>query len=69
MWEKVAQIDGNSVFAIDFEKVLQAQQSPITIEILGITLPSAEPFTKNDFERDLGKACRRAKKYAPDSAL
>lgn len=62
MSQQIIHFPGNSPFVIDYEKVLKTYQEPMTIKSLGIELPREKPFTKIDFDRDLGKVARKVKK-------
>jgi hypothetical protein len=69
MWKEMAQVGMNSIFAIDSDEVIKAQQEPLTTKNACVDLPSRgsseeKPYTKTDFVRDLGKTCRRVKKSA-----
>lgn len=67
MWKEMAQVGMNSVFSIDPDEVIKAQQEGLTVKNTCADMPSADlskekPFTKADFECDLAKVNRRAKK-------
>ncbi len=67
MWKEMAQVGIGSIFVIDSDKVLKAQQQPLTISNSCTGLPSADlpkekQYKKTDPELDLGKVCGRIKK-------
>jgi hypothetical protein len=67
MWEEMAQVGINSVFRVDADAIIKAQQEGLSMGNMCFGLPSTnlrgeESFTKADFEKALKKVSRKIKK-------
>ena len=61
-WKDMTQFGSNSVFTIDPDSVIKAQQEPLTLKNLCVDLSKEKSLVKCDFDQDSKKVCIRVKK-------